>query len=468
MVSDPHGTMDRLVAGRYRLAERLGAGAYGTVWRAVDELLDVNVAVKEIRLHAAVTDPESSGLLARVVHEAKVVALLRDHPNVVTVLDVVHEGDLPWIVMEWVPSRSLAEVVGQQGPLAPGDVARVGLAVLNALVAAHAAGIVHRDVKPANILLGDDGRIVLVDFGVAVLESHSTVTQSPLGTLAYMAPERFSGARAMAASDLFSLGATLYTAAEGVSPFARETEAATVAAVLSHEPEPPRRAGPLGATILSLLDKDPGVRLGAEDAHEALVAVLAAPAGAVPSPARGTASRSAVVLPVERAHPARPAESVDAPTGLAGPTGEGGTVEYGESRLGRAIGVGLAVGSAVGAAVPWMVQGFVDLPAWALVPAALWSVVFAVWTAALIPPIVRPGLLTVGPDGIRRRRFPDDLRLPWSEIADARVHNNVLEIERRGGPGRPVEICRLWEFHGTSAGEIEAVLNACRRQAPTR
>ncbi|SQD96402.1 Serine/threonine protein kinase [Parafrankia sp. Ea1.12] len=412
MVSDPHGTMDRLVAGRYRLAERLGAGAYGTVWRAVDELLDVNVAVKEIRLHAAVTDPESSGLLARVVHEAKVVALLRDHPNVVTVLDVVHEGDLPWIVMEWVPSRSLAEVVGQQGPLAPGDVARVGLAVLNALVAAHAAGIVHRDVKPANILLGDDGRIVLVDFGVAVLESHSTVTQSPLGTLAYMAPERFSGARAMAASDLFSLGATLYTAAEGVSPFARETEAATVAAVLSHEPEPPRRAGPLGATILSLLDKDPGVRLGAEDAHEALVAVLAAPAGAV--------------------------------------------------------GVGLAVGSAVGAAVPWMVQGFVDLPAWALVPAALWSVVFAVWTAALIPPIVRPGLLTVGPDGIRRRRFPDDLRLPWSEIADARVHNNVLEIERRGGPGRPVEICRLWEFHGTSAGEIEAVLNACRRQAPTR
>ncbi|WP_112106430.1 serine/threonine-protein kinase [Parafrankia sp. Ea1.12] len=404
--------MDRLVAGRYRLAERLGAGAYGTVWRAVDELLDVNVAVKEIRLHAAVTDPESSGLLARVVHEAKVVALLRDHPNVVTVLDVVHEGDLPWIVMEWVPSRSLAEVVGQQGPLAPGDVARVGLAVLNALVAAHAAGIVHRDVKPANILLGDDGRIVLVDFGVAVLESHSTVTQSPLGTLAYMAPERFSGARAMAASDLFSLGATLYTAAEGVSPFARETEAATVAAVLSHEPEPPRRAGPLGATILSLLDKDPGVRLGAEDAHEALVAVLAAPAGAV--------------------------------------------------------GVGLAVGSAVGAAVPWMVQGFVDLPAWALVPAALWSVVFAVWTAALIPPIVRPGLLTVGPDGIRRRRFPDDLRLPWSEIADARVHNNVLEIERRGGPGRPVEICRLWEFHGTSAGEIEAVLNACRRQAPTR
>ncbi|WP_051105516.1 serine/threonine-protein kinase [Parafrankia discariae] len=421
--------MDRLVAGRYRLAERLGAGAYGTVWRAVDELLDVNVAVKEIRLHAAVTDPESSGLLARVVHEAKVVALLRDHPNVVTVLDVVHEGDLPWIVMEWIPSRSLAEVVGQEGPLAARDVARVGLEVLNALVAAHAAGIVHRDVKPANILLGDDGRIVLVDFGVAVLESHSTVTQSPLGTLAYMAPERFSGARATSASDLFSLGVTLYTAAEGVSPFARETEAATVAAVLSYQPEPPRRAEALGTTILSLIDKDPDVRLGAPGARDALADALA---------------------------------------GLTGLTGPGSTVEYGESYLGRAVGVGLAVGAAVGAAVPWIVQGFVDPPTWAFIPAAFWSVVFAVWTAALVAPITRPGLLTIGPDGIRCRRFPDDLRLAWSEVADARVHGDVLEIERRADPEGTVETCRLWEFHGTSAGEIEAVLSAFRREAPTR
>ncbi|MEU8249019.1 protein kinase [Nonomuraea sp. NPDC048916] len=258
--------MERRINGRYRLIEPLGEGGMGVVWRAYDELLDRTVAIKEVR-YTGVGDAQLADLNRRTIREARAAGRL-DHPSVIVIHDVVEEDGLPWIVMQLVKSRSLAEVVRERGPLTVGQAAVIGGRVLDALRAAHATGVLHRDVKPENVLLADDGRVVLTDFGIASLEAEAglTATGGLVGTPAYMPPERLHGEPARPESDLWSLGATLYTAVEGAPPYKRDSWAATVAAVLRDEPAPPTRAGALRPVIMGLLTRDPRARMGADEA----------------------------------------------------------------------------------------------------------------------------------------------------------------------------------------------------------
>lgn len=244
-----------------------------TVWRARDEFLDREVAVKEVAIPDHLVGQEREVLLGRTMREARLAARL-SHPNIAAVYDVVQADGRPWIVLQLIRSRSLAEAIAVEGRLLVPAVTRIGLEVLSALEAAHAAGVMHRDVKPANILLTDDGHAILADFGLAT----STVDEDPcltkagivVGTPAYMAPERANGAASSAESDLWSLGATLYTTVEGRVPFARGTVLATLAAVLTAAPEPFRHAGPLAPVITGLLDKDPARRTDAVRLQEQL------------------------------------------------------------------------------------------------------------------------------------------------------------------------------------------------------
>ncbi|MGN9839434.1 serine/threonine-protein kinase [Nonomuraea sp. H19] len=270
--------MERQVGNRYRLIEPLGEGGMGVVWRAYDELLDRTVAIKEVR-YAGVGDAKRAELNSRTIREARAAGRL-DHPSVVVIHDVVEEDGRPWIVMQLVRSRSLAQVISEQGPLQAGQVAVIGGRVLDALRAAHATGVLHRDVKPENVLLADDGRVVLTDFGIATLETEAalTATGGVVGTPAYMPPERLNGEPARPESDLWSLGATLYAAVEGEPPFRRGSWAATVAAVLRDEPRPPTRAGALAPVIMGLLHRDPAARTPAEQAARLLYEVANAPA----------------------------------------------------------------------------------------------------------------------------------------------------------------------------------------------
>ncbi|MGP3931144.1 protein kinase domain-containing protein [Nonomuraea sp. KM88] len=263
-----------LLAGRYRLLAELGRGGMGTVWRGHDELLDRQVAVKELSLPHR-PGPEREVLLGRTMREARLSARL-SHPNIAIVYDVVEADERPWIVLQYVPSRSLDDVVRERGPLPATTVARVGLELLDALRAAHAKGIVHRDVKPANVLMSDDGHAVLTDFGLATTlddQAHLTREGIVLGTPAYLAPERARGGPSTPQSDLWSLGATLYEAVEGRSPFGNSGALATLSAVLTSSPAPLRQAGPLAPVITGLLDKDPGRRIGTAEAHRELLRV---------------------------------------------------------------------------------------------------------------------------------------------------------------------------------------------------
>jgi len=249
----------RRVAGRYHLIEPIGRGGMGIVWRAHDELLDRPVAVKEVRYNGAVGD-ELADLNRRTMREARAAGRLT-HPNVVVVHDVIEEDGRPWIVMQLVPSRSLGQVIREEGPLPPERVAHIGLEVLKALRSAHAMGVLHRDVKPENVLLADDGRVVLTDFGIARVETDSTMTRTGLvGTPAFMPPERLRGAPAQRESDLWSLGATLYAAVEGRPPHDKGAPLPTMHAVLMDEPEPAVHAGRLAPLIEGLLRKDPAER----------------------------------------------------------------------------------------------------------------------------------------------------------------------------------------------------------------
>jgi hypothetical protein len=247
----------------------------GMVWRARDELLARDVAVKEIILPAEMEDAVREAGRCRAVREAQLAARLR-HPNVVGVYDIVEDDGRPAIVMELVPFPSLRDTIRDHGPMPPAQVAQIGLGVLAGLRAAHEAGVVHRDVKPTNILLGPEDRIVLTDFGIAKAVDSPTLTTSGLvvGTPAYLAPERAHGQPAGAPADLWGLGASLYTAVEGRLPFERHGALATLTAVVSDEPDPFRRAGPLEPVISGLLRKDPGTRLGAADAERMLQDVL--------------------------------------------------------------------------------------------------------------------------------------------------------------------------------------------------
>ncbi len=249
------------LAARYRLVEPVGRGGMGTVWRARDELLDREVAVKEVRLPLVLDEELRAELCARTEREGRATAMVA-HPSVITVFDVITEDDRPWIVMELLQARSLEELVKQEGPLHPQRVADIGRQVLGALRAVHAKGILHRDVKPSNVLVTDD-RSVLTDFGLAALEGDVSITQAGivLGSAGYIAPERVLGDKASPAADLWSLGATLYTAVEGRGLHGRRTAAAALAALTSGAPIPMEKAGPLAPVLRGLLQIDPAARL---------------------------------------------------------------------------------------------------------------------------------------------------------------------------------------------------------------
>ena len=275
-----------LIGGRYALGEVIGRGGMGTVWRADDELLGRPVAVKEVLPPPGLAPDEREQLRERTLREARAAARSRSR-SAVTIYDVVEQDDRAWIVMELLDARSLKEVLTAEGPLPPAQVARIGLAVLDALDAAHRRGVVHRDVKPENILLCDDGRVVLTDFGIAALDGETTGTSAStvLGTAAYMAPERLRGEALTPAVDLWSLGATLYAAVDGVSPFQRSETIATAAAVLNDPvPPPPQGAGALAPVLLGLLQRDPQERLDIPRARTLLFQALASRAAALPRP----------------------------------------------------------------------------------------------------------------------------------------------------------------------------------------
>jgi serine/threonine protein kinase len=264
-----------MVAGRYRIDGRLGRGGMGTVWRATDELLRRQVAVKELHLPAAgFTEVETTGQRDRALREARSVARIR-HPHVVVVHDVVEQDGRPWIVMELVDGRSLADVLRDDGPLAPREAARICAAVAGALLAAHDRDIQHRDVKPANVLIErESGRVVLTDFGIARIPGSVTISEtgSFVGSPEYTSPERMSGRPAGPASDLWSLGALLVAAVDGESPFHRDSIGEVVHAVAIGDITPPPTVGPLLPVVSRLLDRDPASRMAAAEAQTVLTA----------------------------------------------------------------------------------------------------------------------------------------------------------------------------------------------------
>ncbi|MDH6492063.1 serine/threonine protein kinase [Streptomyces sp. SAI-127] len=276
----------RVIAGRYLLLNPLGSGGMGHVWLAHDQRLDCEVALKEIVFRDPVeADHEREARVARARAEARHAAGLRGHPHVVTVHDVLEHEGLPWIVMEYVEHAvDLRDLVDSRGPLAPAECARIGLAVLDALTAGHQRGVMHRDVKPANILLAPDrsgspyGRVLLTDYGISVQpdagETRYTLASVLVGTSGYLAPERATGGAPTPAADLFSLGCTLYHAVEGVGAFERESHLAEVTAVVMEEPRPAVRAGALGPVLQALLAKDPGQRWSAAEAEAALSRIV--------------------------------------------------------------------------------------------------------------------------------------------------------------------------------------------------
>ena len=292
----------RLLAGRYRLIAVIGEGGMGVVWRGHDELLDRDVAVKEITWAPHLTEQEQQLARLRATREAQMAGRL-SHRNVVRVYDVVEDDGHPCIVMEYLPYKSLRDILREQGQLPPAQAAEVGLGVLAALSAAHEEGILHRDVKPANIMVGPDGRVVLTDFGIARAVDSPTLTADGtlLGSPSYIAPERARGGLAGAgpAADLWGLGASLYTAVEGRPPFERNGALATLTAVVADEPDAAPHAGALQPAISGLLRKDPEQRLSAAEA-EGLLRLAAQPAAepAEPSEApESAATRAAVPVP---------------------------------------------------------------------------------------------------------------------------------------------------------------------------
>src|SRR5687767_1512475 len=293
---DP-GRGDRVVAGRYALTDVLGRGGMGTVWLATDRVLERKVALKEVTFSIELSDEERRILRERTLREARAAARL-DHPCVTRVYDVVEEGGKPWLVMEHVSARSLQEILETDGPLSPAAVATIGLDLLAALDAAHDAGIVHRDVKPSNVLVDRKGHACLTDFGIATTTGDSSLTTQGalIGSPSYMAPERANGEEPRPPVDLWSLGATLYAAVEGRPPFDKGEPMATLLSVVSEHPAPMLRAGPLEPVLRGLLTKDPAQRSSTSQAARQLSALHATPAppspppaGATPVPPRGPA-----------------------------------------------------------------------------------------------------------------------------------------------------------------------------------
>ncbi|MFD7483152.1 serine/threonine-protein kinase [Streptomyces mirabilis] len=319
-VSQESGS-ERVVAGRYSLLSPLGAGGMGTVWRAYDKVLHREVAIKEVRAPAGLAAPDIERMYTRLEREAWAAARVA-HPNVVTVYDVAMEEGRPWIVMELVRGQSLADLLKTEGRLSPQRAASIGLEVLAALHAAHETGVLHRDVKPANVLIARDGRVVLTDFGIAMIEGDSalTMTGEVVGSPEFLSPERALGQRSGPASDLWSLGVLLYAAVEARSPFRQNTPLSTLRAIVDAELPQVRRAGALTAVIEGLLRKDPDERLTAEQAAADLRLIGRGgipDAGIVPP---SSDSPTVSTQPTTRTSPADPGEqptvthSLDQPT----------------------------------------------------------------------------------------------------------------------------------------------------------
>ena len=324
----------RVLARRYHLKRVLGRGAMGAVWEAEDTFLRRTVAVKEVVLPGSLSPEERAVSCERTLREARAIARL-GHPNVVTLFDVLDEDARPWVVMELVPSRSLAEVIKEDGPLHPLRVATVGLAILGALEAAHAAGITHRDVKPGNILLGHDGRVKLTDFGIARAAGDDTITGTGLlvGSPSYIAPEIVKGMPTGAPADMWGLGATLYAAVEGRAPFSGGDAMETLSKVVQEPQTPYERAGPLIPALDAMLEKDPVRRARPVEARRALLDVLRggtetespvrpAPPVAVPEPARGPETGPGPTPGSDRETGSGPA-SESGPASGAGPAAAG-------------------------------------------------------------------------------------------------------------------------------------------------
>ncbi|QGV82625.1 serine/threonine protein kinase [Streptomyces ficellus] len=289
----------RLLAGRYRLGGVLGRGGMGTVWRAVDETLGRTVAVKELRFPSSIDEDEKRRLITRTLREAKAIARIRNN-GAVTVYDVVDEDDRPWIVMELIEGKSLADAIREDGVLSPRRAAEVGLAILDVLRSAHREGILHRDVKPSNVLIADDGRVVLTDFGIAQVEGDPSITSTGMlvGAPSYISPERARGHKPGPAADMWSLGGLLYACVEGCPPYDKGSAIATLTAVMTEQLDPPKNAGPLEEVIYGLLHKDPAKRLDDAGARVLLNDVIHAPeAPVVPEPSPET-TRIVPLLPL--------------------------------------------------------------------------------------------------------------------------------------------------------------------------
>lgn len=314
----------RLVGSRYRLGGVLGRGGMGTVWRGEDEVLGRAVAVKELRFPSSVEEDEKQRLITRTLREAKAIARIRSG-SAVTVFDVVDEDDRPWIVMELVEGRSLADQIREEGPLTARRAAEVGLAVLDVLRAAHREGVLHRDVKPSNVLLEDvTGRVVLTDFGIAKVEGDPSVTSTGMlvGAPSYISPERARGKPPGPPADLWSLGALLYAAVEGHPPYDKGSAISTLTAVMTEPVPPPKQAGELEEVIFGLLNKDPDKRLDVTGARGLLepVASGAAVASTTAAPPVQDAGTTAVL-------PTKPdgAEGAGPESGERGTDGESGS-----------------------------------------------------------------------------------------------------------------------------------------------
>ncbi|MGW5654370.1 protein kinase domain-containing protein [Streptomyces humi] len=337
MVSGGYGQADgtgRLLAGRYRVVARLGRGGMGVVWRALDEVLGREVAVKELRAYTDSAGAELAELRLRMQREARAAARVR-HPAVIVVHDIAEVDGRPLIVMELIDGPSLDDVLRERGTLDPREAARVGAEVMDALAAAHRVGVLHRDVKPGNILLDRTGRVVLTDFGIATMDdpgdgSTAQLTRSGelVGSLDYMAPERAMGAYPGPASDVWALGAALYAAVEGASPFRRTSTFSTLAAIVDEPLPEPRLAGPLAPVLRRLMDKRPDARPAAEEARALLRTAAREPGADTPTTA------------LRQPAPAEPGPDVPGPLPEPDParaTDEGAAQEAGQGSAQRPL-----------------------------------------------------------------------------------------------------------------------------------
>ncbi|TWH19472.1 serine/threonine-protein kinase [Prauserella rugosa] len=349
----------RLIAERYRLQSRIGTGAMGVVWRAVDERLDRTVAVKQLLLPPGLNEREAETARQRAFREGRMAARLQ-HPHAITVYNVAEDAGQPVLVMEYLPSRSLSDLLGDGRLLSPPEAARIGAQAASALAAAHAAGVVHRDVKPGNILIADDGTAKITDFGISRAAGDVTLTSTGLfaGTPAYLSPEAARGMDPGPAADVFSLGATLYALVEGTPPFGTlDNEIALLHKVATGAVDPPRQAGPLAGALQAMLHQDPAQRPTMPQVADGLGSVAS---GAAPQFDPPTVPAVAPVPPPAR--PSRPDATAIAPTAAAGaagaqPTGTrvglpavgstGGDGADGDGRRRRVVIAALAVVGAV-------------------------------------------------------------------------------------------------------------------------